>query len=105
MREYHFVCDGPPSHDAGRFVELEDESGKSINPGRWKQVGSLWHLIVPAPDVQQAPEPKLIGMDFRVGIRPDGELTRVTISQADVEILLTQAQAEALAGQINARFK
>lgn len=47
--EYHFVCDGPPSHESGRFVELENERGQSIGPGRWERIGNYWHLIVPAP--------------------------------------------------------
>lgn len=53
-REYHFVCDGPPSHESGRFVELENERGQSICPGRWEQRGQLWHLIVPAIDADPA---------------------------------------------------
>lgn len=29
------VFDGPPSHESGRFVEVEDASGKSITFARW----------------------------------------------------------------------
>lgn len=29
------VFDGPPSHQSGRFVEVEDASGKSIRFGEW----------------------------------------------------------------------
>lgn len=35
------VFDGPPSHESGRFVEVEDETGKSISVGEW---------IPPSPD-------------------------------------------------------
>jgi len=31
------VFDGPPSHESGRFVEVEDETGKSIKIGEWLQ--------------------------------------------------------------------
>ena len=29
------VFDGPPSHESGRFVEVEDADGKSISIGEW----------------------------------------------------------------------
>lgn len=43
------VFDGPPSHDGGRFVEIEDANGKSFNAGEWKQrTDGLWELRVGA---------------------------------------------------------
>lgn len=43
------VLDGPPSHDGGRFVEIEDANGKSFNAGEWKQrTDGLWELRVGA---------------------------------------------------------
>ena len=38
------VFDGPPSHESGRFVEVEDQSGKSIRVGEWLQKGDYWVL-------------------------------------------------------------
>jgi hypothetical protein len=35
MSSIHIVFDGPPSHESGRFVEVEDESGHSIGVGEW----------------------------------------------------------------------
>lgn len=29
------VFDGPPSHESGRFIEVEDADGKSISIGEW----------------------------------------------------------------------
>jgi hypothetical protein len=29
------VFDGPPAHNAGRFVEVENDEGKSIKFGEW----------------------------------------------------------------------
>ena len=49
-REIHVVFDGPPSHESGRFVEVEDADGHSIGPGRWEQRGNFWHLIFTADD-------------------------------------------------------
>ena len=38
------VFDGPPGQRSGRFVEVEDETGKSIRLGEWVQDGSYWYL-------------------------------------------------------------
>ena len=32
---FDIVFDGPPSHESGRFVEVEDERGYSFNAGEW----------------------------------------------------------------------
>lgn len=45
------VFDGPPSHEAGRFVEVENEQGQSINAGEWIAPGEdsdfpLWRLRI-----------------------------------------------------------
>lgn len=29
------VFDGPPGHESGRFVEVEDSAGRSIRVGEW----------------------------------------------------------------------
>lgn len=44
------VFDGPPGHEAGRFVEVEDETGKSIVFGQWMEplkAGDYWRLRIP----------------------------------------------------------
>lgn len=44
------VFDGPPGHESGRFVEVEDEGGKSINAGEWiKRADGFWVLRIPQP--------------------------------------------------------
>lgn len=35
MRYIDIVFDGPPGPKAGRFVEVEDDCGVSINVGEW----------------------------------------------------------------------
>lgn len=41
------VFDGPPGAEAGRFVEVEDPSGRSINAGEWIDRGNgLWALRI-----------------------------------------------------------
>jgi energy-coupling factor transporter ATP-binding protein EcfA2 len=42
------VFDGPPGHESGRFVEVEDESGASVSVGEWVDRGNgLWALRIP----------------------------------------------------------
>ena len=44
------VFDGPPSHESGRFVEVEDPAGKSISVGQWIDRGNgLWALRISRP--------------------------------------------------------
>lgn len=44
------VFDGPPSHESGRFVEVEDERGYSVSVGQWIDRGNgLWALRLPRP--------------------------------------------------------
>ena len=39
------VFDGPPSHESGRFVEVESMiDGRSVGAGEWTQAGAFWHL-------------------------------------------------------------
>lgn len=44
--ELHIVFDGPPSHESGRFVEVETSDGKSVQAGEWQQHGDYWHLVL-----------------------------------------------------------
>lgn len=46
---YHFIIgEEGPSHNAGRFVEVENDVGASINAGEWhKRPDGLWDLMVP----------------------------------------------------------
>lgn len=49
QRSLHIVFDGPPSPDSGRFVEVEDASGRSVRIGAWRErADGLWELVIPA---------------------------------------------------------
>ena len=56
------VFDGPPSHKAGRFVEVENDRGASIRFGEWVERDyGLWALRIPgsaaaAPEMLEALE-------------------------------------------------
>lgn len=44
------VFDGPPSHESGRFVEVEDEHRRGIRIGEWiERDDGLWALRIPDP--------------------------------------------------------
>lgn len=44
---FDVVFDGPPSRESGRFVEVEDEAGRSFNAGEWIDRGNgLWALRI-----------------------------------------------------------
>lgn len=44
------VFDGPPSHESGRFVEVENEKEASIGIGEWiDRKNGLWALRIPYP--------------------------------------------------------
>ena len=46
-RAINIIFDGPPSHEAGRFVEVETDDGKSINAGEWiEKENGLWTLRI-----------------------------------------------------------
>lgn len=51
MKDYiDFVFDGPPGHESGRFVEVEDSTGKSIRIGEWVQrPNGFWALRITKP--------------------------------------------------------
>lgn len=39
------VFDGPPSHESGRFVEVEDQAARSVGVGEWRErPDGLWEL-------------------------------------------------------------
>lgn len=41
------VFDGPPAHESGRFVEVEDPEGRGIKAGEWIDRGNgLWALRI-----------------------------------------------------------
>ena len=41
------LFDGPPSHESGRFIEVENEKGESISLGEWVHDGDYWVLQFP----------------------------------------------------------
>ncbi len=52
----YIVFDGPPSHQSGHIVEVEDDQGRSFNAGQWIDRGNgLWALrIARAPRTEVA---------------------------------------------------
>jgi hypothetical protein len=47
VRHIDIVFDGPPSHESGRFVEVENDQGASIGLGEWVQrADGYWCLRI-----------------------------------------------------------
>jgi hypothetical protein len=43
----NIIFDGPPSAVCGRFVEVENDQGASINVGEWRDLANgLWSLRI-----------------------------------------------------------
>ena len=43
----NIIFDGPPSHESGRFVEVETDDGRSIRVGEWiERPDGLWALRI-----------------------------------------------------------
>jgi hypothetical protein len=55
------VFDGPPSHEGGRFVEVEDDRGHSICCGQWiERPDGYWALRL-HPDKSDLPHRHIAG--------------------------------------------
>jgi hypothetical protein len=71
MTAINIVFDGPPAHESGRFVEVEDDKGHGLRVGQWyERPDGLWALridrlpyssdcddpsVIPAPAAEQTP--------------------------------------------------
>jgi hypothetical protein len=50
IRQIDVVFDGPPGPESGRFVEVEDEAGRSIELGEWvERPDGYWALRLQVP--------------------------------------------------------
>lgn len=57
----NIVFDGPPSHESGRFIEVETDDGRGINVGEWIQrPDGLWSLRITALPTGPSPQPAAV---------------------------------------------
>ncbi len=64
------VFDGPPSHESGRFVEVENPEGKSISIGEWiEREDGCWALRIARddPGMDEDQEKRLEALEKEVG--------------------------------------
>lgn len=67
------VFDGPPSHESGRFVEVEDMQGRSVRVGEWiDRKDGYWALRIPLASRAPRPAPQ-----------PSVEAVRALVEAAD----------------------
>ena len=56
----NIIFDGPPGPEAGRFVEVETDDGKSIKIGEWEErPDGMWALRIDAAEQKCYAEAKL----------------------------------------------
>lgn len=57
MREFIDVLfDGPPSHESGRFVEVEDSQRRGIRAGEWVERDDGYWVLRIRPEVFDEPD-------------------------------------------------
>lgn len=55
------VFDGPPAPEGGRFVEVENAAGQSVNAGEWRErTDGLWELVLYTTPPQPAEVGELV---------------------------------------------
>ena len=66
MRNFiDIVFDGPPGHESGRFVEVEDEKGASFRAGEWIQrPDGFWALRLTAQSAFSTPPAQFTNCDI-----------------------------------------
>lgn len=58
LEAFQVVFDGPPGPEGGRFVEVEDAKGRSVNVGEWVERGDgTWALNITIAPQSAAPVP------------------------------------------------
>jgi hypothetical protein len=65
----HIIFDGPPSHEAPRFVEVENPQGRSIRIGEWEpdprpEYAGQWRLRITFADMLAEAQRQHEGGDF-----------------------------------------
>jgi len=76
----NIIFDGPPSHESGRFVEVENDSGTSIGIGEWiDRADGYWALRITDTDFNALPPHRT---DEKGGTQPpdEAQTEKLTIS-------------------------
>lgn len=74
--------DGPPSHEAPRFIEVEDPAGASVKVGEWINDGGEWLLRIKPEDIAK---PKRTVLDLMTNEQLEGLLDLFERGVADAE--------------------
>ena len=89
------VFDGPPSHESGRFVEVENEHGASIRAGEWIDRGDgLWALRIIEPfATNKSMDAALAEIETAIGSAATINRCKLTASRAVLHFCRQKARA------------
>lgn len=83
----YVIFDGPPSHESGRFVEVEDENGQGVSAGNWEERGDgFWTLgpfLQPPAEVAEQPATDL------------GAMVEAILRECDLPLFVCQTEQAA----------
>lgn len=88
------VFDGPPSHEGGRFIEVENEHAQSVSFGEWVEEGELWYLEFPNPAKLEAEI--ALKADYIKRLEAESEIPSDALAGAQVFAIELKAENEAL---------
>jgi len=88
------IFDGPPAHESGRFVEVEDEAGGGVRVGEWvADKEPYWALVIDDP---RALRSRIATLEARLTIEGDNPFPEGydALDLANDRIRLLEAQVE-----------
>lgn len=92
--KYRIIFDGPPGPEGGRFVEVENGEGKSVNAGEWSIEGALHVLTI---DVSNAISANSKELRETIRNREQAELTALAeLDEARADIKRLKIAGEAM---------
>lgn len=78
MTSINIIFDGPPGPEGPRFVEIEDDAGKSMRVGDWAEHrpeghedDGLWRLRISLAELMELGAAQRAGQDVTAGYVPE----------------------------------
>lgn len=91
MAHIDIVFDGPPGHNAGRFVDVEDENGRSISFGAWMhRPDNFWALRIRKAEYEQPAFPHGMLSPWRIEHLLSGYQEKIMSLMDDIKAALAR---------------